>query len=111
MKFAFTLILAIAGFVITTSSALADTYTCVPNGAADFSNRIHIRCSTFNGPIGYFALSTADPNRAARVLGLAAGAVLTGQTLDINYDPSDLSGSALGCGTADCRLITWVQLH
>jgi hypothetical protein len=81
---------------------------CVPVQVAVWANapRIHVRCaSAVGGGIQYFALSTSDSALAARVLSVMTTAQVAGRTLDITFDPSDLSGASIGCLTTDCRLI------
>jgi hypothetical protein len=89
------------------AAAAADA-TCVPNQVAVFANRIHVRCAAAIGGVVYFALPTADAPLAARVLNILTTAQVAGRTLGINYEPSDTTGSAIGCSPSDCRLIRGV---
>jgi hypothetical protein len=57
------------------------------------------------GGIQYFALSTANAAHAARVLSVLSTAHAAGRQLSILYEPSDTSGTAIGCLETDCRLI------
>jgi len=79
--------------------------TCTPNQVMNFKGRVHVHCSTSFSGISYFALSTADPSNAARVLSVASAALVSGRQVTILYDPADLSGAAIGCLNVDCRLI------
>jgi len=89
----------------------AQLFTCTPYGAGEsISPFIYIRCSNVQIPsVVRFAVSTADHDRAARVLALAAGALLAGRAIDIVYDPNDLSGVLYGCGD-DCRPLLAAEL-
>lgn len=91
--------------------AHADYFTCTPIGAGEFTNRVHIHCSNAQSGITYFAVQANDADRAARILGLVAGAVLAGHTIDILYDPNDLSGGVWGCNNVDCRIAQGAELH
>ncbi len=85
-------------------AAPTDTF-CTPVQVVDWGVRVHVRCAAAVGGIIYFAVSTSDSQRAARVLSLASTALVAGRTLIINYDPADLSGASFGCQTNDCRVI------
>jgi len=87
-------------------AAPTDTY-CTPNQVVVFTEapRLHVRCDESLGGIVYFAASTTDAAQAGRVLSVIQTALVAGRTLIVNYDPSDLSGAAIGCQTNDCRLI------
>jgi len=90
--------------------ALADSFSCTAQGAAVFiGSRIHVRCNPANGAIAFFALSVAHPD-ASRVLSLAATATAARRPITIFFDPNDLSGAAIGCLNANCRLIQGVEL-
>jgi hypothetical protein len=111
--------LALAGAVASACAIIASSapvlaapkfFTCTAQGAAVFpGSRIHVRCNPGDGAIAFFALSVANPD-ASRVLSVAATAVAARRPLEILYDPNDLSGAAIGCLNADCRLIQGVEL-
>jgi hypothetical protein len=87
-------------------AAAADTWiSCVPIEIATYAVRVHVRCAASVGGISFFAVSTQDAAYAARVLSVVTAAQVAGRTLSILNDPADLSGSAIGCQNADCRLI------
>jgi len=84
----------------------AETWTsCVPVQVATYQARIHVRCAAAVGGISFFAAATQDAAYAARLLNILTAAQLGGRTLQILFDPADLSGAAIGCATTDCRLI------
>jgi hypothetical protein len=84
----------------------AETWTsCVPVGIATYKTRIHVRCAAAVGGISFFAVATQDTAYAARVLSVLTAAQLGGRTLQILFDPADLTGASVGCLTTDCRLI------
>ena len=109
--------LALAGAVFgacaviaSPAPVLAAFFICTAQGAAVFpGSRIHVRCNPGDGAITFFALSVGNPD-ASRVLSVAATAVAARRPLQILYDPNDLSGAAIGCLNADCRLIQGVEL-
>ncbi len=83
---------------------------CTPVGVMTFENesgfpRLHVQCAAAVGGIRYFAASTANAARAARILSTISAAQIAGRTLIIRYDPDDTSGTAIGCNESDCRLI------
>jgi hypothetical protein len=86
-------------------------FACTPSGAGIFpKKRIHIRCSNPQSGISYFALSSKS-KEAASMSAMFTTAVAQGRTVDISYDPADLSGVKIGCGNADCRLLQWAEMH
>jgi len=90
---------------------LAAFFLCTAGETAVFpGSRIHVRCDPGDGAINYFALSVANPD-TSRVLSLAATAVAARRPLGITYDPSDLSGAAIGCLNSNCRLIQAIGLE
>jgi hypothetical protein len=110
--------LALAGAVVgacaliaSPAPVLAEFFSCTAQGVAVFpGSRIHVRCNpATNSGIAFFALSVANPD-ASRVLSLATTAVAARRPLGITFDPNDMSGAAIGCLNADCRLIQWVEL-
>jgi hypothetical protein len=70
-----------------------------------YQGRVHVRCAAPVGGVLFFAVSTQDSAFAARILSVIATAQVAGRTLSLLYDPTDLSGAAIGCQTNDCRLI------
>ena len=84
----------------------AETWiSCTPVGIVTYRVRVHVRCAAAVGGITYFAASTQDVAFSARVLSVITAAQVAGRTLSILYDPADVSGTAIGCLAADCRLI------
>lgn len=79
--------------------------SCTPDAVVAYTSRVHVHCTAAVGGISYFAVSTADPANAARILSILSTAEVAGRTLSILYDPADTSGAAIGCQTGDCRLI------
>jgi hypothetical protein len=85
-------------------------FTCTPTQVATFTKRIHLACSPADGAIVFFALGVSDQNKANRVLSIASTAVVLKKTIQIVYDPNDLSGENFGCLNKDCRLIIGIQM-
>lgn len=84
----------------------AETWvSCTPVSIVTYQVRVHVRCAAPVGGILFFAVSTQNSAFAARVLSVIATAQVAGRTLSILYEPTDLSGAAIGCQTNDCRLI------
>ena len=91
--------------------ALANFFLCTAQEAAVFpGSRIHVLCNPGDGAISFFALSVSNPD-ASRVLSLIEAAVAARRPLGVTYDPSDLSGAAIGCINSNCRLIQAVGLE
>jgi hypothetical protein len=80
-------------------------HTCTSVGVAVYSNRIHVECNVAASGIRFFALSTSNPHHTARILSVLSMAHVTGKQLTIEYNPTDTSGTAIGCLASDCRLI------
>lgn len=88
------------------SQAAPQWAACAPTEVTTFEGRIHVRCQDPVAPsIVFLALSTADARFAARTLGVGVAAFAAGKGLSVLFDPDDLSGQAIGCLNADCRLI------
>jgi hypothetical protein len=89
-------------------------FVCSAQEVAVFpGSRIHVKCNPGDGPdrqIAYFALSAANPD-VSRVLSLIETAVVSKLPLQIQYELNDLSGAAIGCINANCRLIQGVFLQ
>jgi hypothetical protein len=114
--------LVLAGAVIGACTLIASSapvsaqtfFSCTAMEAAVFpGSRIHVLCNPGDGSgaaITYFALSVADAD-SSRVLSLAATAVAARRPLNILYNPSDLSGAAIGCLNTNCRLIQGIFLE
>ncbi len=90
------------------ANALAAETTCTPSNLAVYDTRVHVKCVETVGGIQYFAASTADSAKAARVLSVINTAMATGRALFINYGPDDESGASFGCQAHDCRAITGI---
>ncbi|MBM4187982.1 MAG: hypothetical protein FJ206_11810 [Gemmatimonadetes bacterium] len=88
---------------------------CRPDEVASLSSRIHVHCTTGRNGVVYFALgvqrSAAEKEFAHRAMSLASGALVSGRSLSIRFDPNDQSGGAIGCLVTDCRLIHTIYLR
>lgn len=69
----------------------------------DNGSSVLIGCQPGDGTTSFFAQSTADPRRAARVLALTLTAVSLGKQVWIQYDPDDTN--VTGCKVSNCRMI------
>lgn len=99
------LLIGAADVMCDHAEVFADWVTCNPYEFIAYTERIHVQCNpTVNG-ITFFAVSTADPAKAARVLSVLTAAQALGRQVAILYDPSDTSGTAFGCQDPGCRLI------
>jgi hypothetical protein len=87
------------------AQAAETSISCTPVDVVTFQGRVHVRCAAPVAGIVFFAVSTQDSAFVARVLSVIATAQVAGRTLSIRYDPTDLSGAAIGCQNNDCRLI------
>jgi hypothetical protein len=101
------LVLLALGLATAAARAAPADVFCTPNQVVVFTEapRLHVRCDESYGGVVYFAAGTNDAAQAARILSIIQTALVAGRTLVINYDASDLSGTAIGCQPNDCRLI------
>ena len=80
-----------------------------------FTNRVHVWCSSTSpslGNIHYFAFPTSpDSAEASRFMSLFQSATLSGRGLYLYLNSTDTSGTAFGCGSADCRRIVGAELR
>ena len=90
----------------------SETAKCTPAEVVVFVNapRIHVKCTAPTNKILYFAVGTTDTALAQRVLTVMTDALVYGKALSIVYNPNDVTGEAIGCLSADCRLIVSVSL-
>ena len=99
------------GFTLT--AAIADTHYCTPHSVAVYAvkpnQRIHVRC-TEPAPgtdyiyFAYYGAKKFSPD-SDRFLNLITFAIQNSKNLAIEFDPSDQSGSKIGCLNSDGRLI------
>jgi hypothetical protein len=91
----------------STLDAPTDYFVCTPTHIGTFTSRVHVHCSPpAPNNIYYFAAcSTSDSATASRYLSIFTTAKATGKNLAIYYTPSDTSGTACGCASADCRVL------
>jgi hypothetical protein len=107
----------LAGAVVLLSGgaslfAAEKAFQCTPIEVGTFpGKRIHVRCSPGDGDIKYFALGVSNASEANRTLSILSTAYAAKKRLQVWYDPDDVSGSAIGCKKADCRLIRGVQVY
>lgn len=99
------LFVASFGNIIVPSPAYADEFACTPSNTAVFATRVHVKCVESVAGIQYFAAPTDDDAHVARILSVISTATVAGRPMFIFFDPSDTSGSAIGCQISDCRLI------
>jgi len=105
------------GFTLT--AAIADTHYCTPHSVAVYAvkpnQRIHVMC-TEPAPgtdyiyFAYYGAKKFSPD-SDRFLNLITFAMQNSKTLAIEFDPSDQSGSKIGCLTHDCRLIQSLHVY
>lgn len=91
------------------------------NHVAVFTERIHVFCQStatiagapaLDGAVTWFAFPTQpDSATASRFLSLLQTSVIAGRTIWLQLDPNDTSGSSFGCGAANCRRFTGVEMR
>ncbi len=91
------------------------------NHVAVFTERVHIFCQTttpiagapaLSAAITWFAIPTLpDSATASRFMSLLQTSVITARTIWLQVDPNDTSGSAFGCGAANCRKFVGVEMR
>ena len=84
--------------------------SCATSGVAVFENRIHVRCASPIMGFTFFAVSTSDPQNVQRFLTVLNAARTFNRTINILFDPTDLSGANFGCLNADCRVARGVEM-
>jgi arabinogalactan endo-1,4-beta-galactosidase len=95
-----------------TAAAAPVWVDCTPGKVATFPSRVHVECTaTVGGGILFFAVASSDTGYANRFMSLASSALVAGRTLRVFYDPADTSGTAFGCGAADCRRAQGIALQ
>lgn len=92
------------------AQASAATFTCHPDRVVSANTRVVARCPSgypiSGGPtIVWFAYPTSDSANASRMLSVFETANAMAATVTFYFDTDDLSGSAYGCATNDCRAI------
>ncbi len=108
-------------FAVKSASATETTVSCkapavqVATGADSTSARVTVQCTggSSAGNITFFAWQIkANATAALMIERAVAGFVLedgTGATITIISDLSNTSGNAWGCGSANCRIISYVD--
>jgi hypothetical protein len=88
------------------------SFICTPIGVAEFTTRVHVRCNPADGAIAYFAYCSANnSSTAARFLSVFIAAKATGKNIAVYYTASDTSGTACGCSSGDCRVVTGAEIQ
>lgn len=79
--------------------------TCTISDIAAYTSRIHVRCAESHNGVVFFAYPVSkDAAAAARFLSILSAARISGNQLQILYDPADdTSGVSYGCKAEDCR--------
>ena len=107
--------LAVPGILVgLASSAAAATYNCLPAEIIERSDHFRVECaepSGFEGGyprdgtdrIQFFAVSKADADLVKRFAYVVNTALTTGMVVQFQYTSGDVSGSAFGCQSSDCR--------
>ncbi len=85
-------------------------FTCSPDLVVSANVRVVAHCASgfvvdANTTVRWFAYPTSDSANASRMLSLFETAKATGSTVTFYFDTADLSGTAYGCLTTDCRAI------
>lgn len=94
------------GYALLSTAYADDWVSCNPVGIQAYDDRVHVRCAASIGGIEFFAASTSDPARAARILSVISTAQVAGRTLNILTDLADDPVDELpGCLSHDCRII------
>jgi len=88
-------------------------YQCTPDNVAAFTNRVHVHCTVpYNTTIYWFAYcSTNDSATASRMLSVFTAAKALGGHIGLYFDPNNTSGTACGCGSGDCRVVTGAEIR
>ena len=97
----------------STPESTTDFYSCTPLTVGSFYDRVHVLCSVAApGGISYFAYCTSfNSANASRMLSIFTAAKATGKDIGMYYDPDDLNGTACGCQTSNCRVISGAEIR
>ena len=83
----------------------AATVRCQPDEVAVLRNLVQVRCEVPIGGISYFAVPIFDAEHATRMLHLMSTALVAGRSMQLTYEPSDVSGGEFGCAPNNCRYL------
>lgn len=88
-------------------------YQCTPSTVGVFSNRVHVLCTApYNTTIYYFGYCTAgDSATASRMLSIFTAAKALGKNVGLYFEPGDTSGTACGCQSSDCRVVSGAEIR
>ena len=94
-------------------SAPTAFYQCTPSTVGVFTNRIHVLCTApYNTTIYYFGYcSICDSATASRLLSIFTAAKALGKNVGVYFDPNDTSGTACGCQSNDCRVVSGAEIR
>ncbi len=107
--------LAVAGILTSLAgTAAAATYNCLPAEIIEKPDHFRVECakpSDFEdgyprdgaNRIQFFAVPKADANFAKRFVYMVQTALTTGLVVQFQYTSGDVSGSAFGCASHECR--------
>ena len=87
-------------------------FTCNPVNVASFASRVHVKCNPGDGPIVFFAVSTANTATAQRFEDLALSALINNKTLTLQFNPADVTtGPVFGCASSNCRAASAIFIN
>lgn len=89
-----------------TSMGTSESFRCKPTQfSVHDKKRAHIRCSNDYNGITYFAVDL-NSNNKEQIFQVLKYGYIKGKEILIRFNPSDTSGSTLGCKIENCRMIT-----
>jgi hypothetical protein len=100
-----TVLAVVAMSTIGAAPARAAIIKCQPDEVAVWPNRIHLRCEAATAGVSYFVVPVSDAAHAARMLSVISTALVAGRSMLVTYEPSDTSGTNIGCPISNCRLM------
>lgn len=95
--------------------------TCTPVEVAEFDiinnpstgpdSRIHVMCKETYAWGRYFGLPPWKPALASGLIEMATEAMYRGKSMQVLYDPDDLTGPSFGCSRSNCRPLKGVLVR
>ena len=106
---AFVLALAAVGAFDPLEARADGTFECLPTSVAEFSNRVHVRCSnTFAAGadvVEYIAIDKTDDAKTTRFVSMGNAALLGKKKFSV-YLLTSSASNVSGCLSTNCRTPT-----
>jgi hypothetical protein len=105
----FTLVLAAFGAFDPVEARADGTFDCLPTAVAEYSNRVHVRCSNTwaagGDTIEFIAIDKTDDAETARFVAMGNAALLGKKKFSV-YLLTSSTSNVSGCLSTNCRTPT-----